>query len=91
MTDHEPLCLSSTVSDCICAELSMARADERQQYQGRRDDMMRALSGELLNIRTDLRAKVEALTPENVYSHRGPVILRADVLDLFDGGSDDLG
>jgi hypothetical protein len=39
--------------------------------------------------REELRTKVEALPPENVYSHRGAVVLRADVLDLFDGISGD--
>jgi hypothetical protein len=37
--------------------------------------------------RAALRAQIEALPPENVYSHRGPVVLRADVLALIDGSS----
>jgi hypothetical protein len=36
-------------------------------------------------VLADLRAKVEALPTENVYSHRGPVVLRADALALIDG------
>jgi len=78
-----------------------ARIEEREQYQGRRDGMMRALTEELLHVRTktlsDLRAQVEALpvwvverrtAPMTAKERVGAVLLK-DVLALFDGGSDE--
>jgi hypothetical protein len=92
MSSHDQFCRCTDPNAnpvwCTCDEIAKVRADERAQYQGRRDDMVQALSTELLNVRTDLRAKVEALPPENVYAYRGPVVLRADVLALLDGGSE---
>ena len=77
----------------------LLRAEERALYQGRRDDMMRALSEELLHVHTktldDLRAKVEALpvwvverrtAPMTAKERVGAVLLK-DVLALF-GGND---
>jgi len=40
------------------------------------------------HTRAELLTAVKALPPENVYSHRGPVVLRADVMALLDGSSE---
>jgi len=71
----------------------LIRADEREQYQGRRDGMMRALSTELLHVRTktltDLRAKARALydaPPESI--HDDADLVEA-LLALIDGSRGD--
>jgi len=105
MSDHDPLCPFSDTfgAPCMyCALITRVRADERAQYQGRRDDMMRALSEELLNVRTktlaDLRAEVQVMkdeagqallhaeTTDEVTAASVGISVLDDVLDLFDGG-----
>jgi hypothetical protein len=92
--EHDEFChcrgiLGEHAGCCDCLLIAKVRADERAQYQGRRDDMMRALSEELLHVRTktlaDLRAKVEALPSAFADDEPDRLIQCSDVLALLDG------
>lgn len=92
MTDHDPLCSGPMTHrpgiNCDCDLIARVVARERARYQGRREDMMRALTEELLNVRADLHAKVEAL-PRDAHARHDDLIPRRQVLALFDGSSDE--
>lgn len=84
------------ILDRLVEYVEQVRADEREQYRGRRDEMMQALSEELLNVRTktlaDALGKVKALHSRAWgWGKDGHVVLwvnRDDVLDLLDGRAD---
>jgi hypothetical protein len=76
MADHDPLCpwrkgdWPDNRNRCLCPEFSVVRQDEAIKATDK--------------YRADLRAKVEALPPEQ-WKFDGDWVLRADVLALLDG------
>lgn len=93
MSDHDPCCPSTgmampfgyvPVMPCQCGFISYIRADEREHTAFLHEALLR-------NQLADLRAKVEALQAQpfaQVGASGWDSISRADVLALFDGGSE---